>query len=178
MTSTNPSTSFKNVCDAKSAMQHYGKLEVENSLDLNEAIESSEIMYKKWLSAKTSSQLSKFRDVLVGDSKIRTALSELKGDVTCVPPKLVVTGLDVRARNDLAIRRLVHSDIENNVVPRAGVLQLVCTTCSGSTGEMQATLRMSGVFTDEESSDKLVELLKTAPGILGTTEAFNEALKT
>ena len=54
-------------------------------------------MYKKGLSAKTSSKLSKFRDVLVGDSKIRTALSKLKGGVTCVPPKLVVTGLVVRA---------------------------------------------------------------------------------
>ena len=64
-------------------------------------------MYKKGLSAKTPSQLSKFRDVLVGDSKIRTALSKLKGGVTCAPPKLVVTGMDVRARHDLAIRRLV-----------------------------------------------------------------------
>ena len=42
---------------------------------------------------------------------------------------------------------------------------------------MQATLRMSGVFTDDESSDILMELLKTDPGILGTTEAFTEALK-
>ena len=33
--------------------------------------------------------------------------------------------MDVRARHDLAIRRLVHSDIVNNVVPRAGVM--VCT---------------------------------------------------
>ena len=119
MTSTNPSKSFKNVCDAQRVFQHYAKLEVENSLDLSEAIESFEIMYKKGLSAKTPSQLSKFRDVLVGDSKIRTALSKLKGGVTCVPPKLVVTGLDVRARSDLAIRRLVHSDIENNIVPRS-----------------------------------------------------------
>ena len=60
----------------------------------------------------------------------------------------------------------------NNIVPRAGVL--VCT--EGSTGEMQATLRMSGVFTDEESSTKLLDLLKPAPGILGTTKAFDEAL--
>ena len=81
--------------------------------------------------------------------------------------------MDVRARNDLAIRRLVHSDIVNNVVPRAG--SLVCT--SGSTGEMQATLRMPGVFTDEESSVKLLDLLKTAPGILCNTEAFIEVLK-
>ena len=52
---------------------------------------------------------------------------------------------------------------------------MVCS--SGSTGEMQATLRMSGVFTDEESSANLMDLLKTTPGILGTTEAFTEALK-
>ena len=173
MASTNPSRSFKNVFDAKRVYQHYEKLEVENSLDLSEAIESFEVMYKKGLSAKTPSQLSKFRDVLVGDSKIRTALSKLKGGVKCNPPKLVVTGLDVRARNDVSIRRLVHSDIMNNVVPRAGVI--VCT--EGSTGEMQATLRMSGVFTDEESSEKLLDLLRTAPGILGNTDAFNEAIK-
>ena len=80
---------------------------MENSLDFSEAIESFEVMYKKGLSAKTPSQLSKFRDVLVGDSKIRTALSKLKGGVTCAPPKLVVTGMVVRARHDLAIRRLV-----------------------------------------------------------------------
>ena len=61
----------------------------------------------------------------------------------------------------------------NNVVPRAGVI--VCT--EGLTGEMQATFRMSGVFTDEESSDKLLDLLRTAPGILGNTEAFTEAIK-
>ena len=158
MTSTNPSNSFQNVCDAKCVFQHYWKLKVENLLDLSEATESFEVMYKKGLSDETSSQLSKFRDVLVGDSKIRTALSKLKGGVTCVPPKLVMTGLDVRARNDLAVQRLVHSDIVNNVVPRAGVL--VCT--SGSTGEMQATLRMSGVFTNDESSVNLLELLKTA----------------
>ena len=42
---------------------------------------------------------------------------------------------------------------------------------------MQATLRMSGVFTDEESSEKLLDLLRTAPGILGNTDAFNEAIK-
>ena len=42
---------------------------------------------------------------------------------------------------------------------------------------MQATFRMSGVFTDEESSDKLLDLLRTAPGILGNTEAFTEAIK-
>ena len=75
MIGTNPSKSFKNVCDAKSVMQNYGKLEVENPLDLKEAIGRFEIMYKKGLSAKAPSQLSKFRDVLVGDSKIRTALS-------------------------------------------------------------------------------------------------------
>ena len=75
MASTNPSKSFQNVCDAKRVFQHYEKLEVENSPDLSEAIASFEIMYKKGLSAKTPSQLPKIRDVLVGESKIRTALS-------------------------------------------------------------------------------------------------------
>ena len=173
MASTNPSKSFKNVFDATRVYQHYEKLKVENSLTLEEAIESSDCMYKKGLASKAPSQLSKFRGVLKGDSKIATALSKLKGGVTCVPPRLVVTGMDVRARSDLAIRRLVHSDIVNNVVPRAGVL--VCT--KGSTGEMQATLRMSGVFTYEESSDKLLDLLRTAPGILCNTDAFTEAIK-
>ena len=42
---------------------------------------------------------------------------------------------------------------------------------------MQATLRMSGVFTDEESSEKLLDLLRTAPGILGNADVFNEAIK-
>ena len=46
----------------------------------------------------------------------------------------------------------------------------------GSTGEMQATLRMPEVFTDEKSSTKLLDMLKTAPGILGTTKVCNEAL--
>ena len=175
MTSTNPSKSFKNVFDTKRVYHHYEKLKVENSLCLSESIASFEVMYKKWLAAKTPSQLSKFRDVLEGDSKIETAqaLSELKGGVTCVPPRSVVTGLDVRARSDLAIRRLVHSDIVNNAVLRAGVL--VCT--EGSTGEMQATLRMSGVFTDEGSSDKSLDLLRTAPGILCNTDAFTKAIK-
>ena len=175
MASTNPSKSFKNVCDAERVYQYYEKLKVENSRTLKEAIESFEILYKKGSAARTPSQLSKFRDVdvLVGESKIVTALSKLKGGVTCDPPGLVVTGMDVRARQDLAVRRLVHSDIVNNVVPRAGVM--VCT--EGSTGEMQATLRMSGVFTDEESSDKLMDLLRTATGILCNTEAFTAALK-
>ena len=173
MSSTNPSKSFQNVCDAECVFQHYEKLDVADSLSYDEAIESFEVLYKQGLKSTPPSQLAKFRDVLVGDSKIRTALSKLKGGVKCTPPKLVVTGKDVRARSDLAIRRLVQSDIKNNVVPRAGVM--ICT--EGSTGEMQATLRMSGVFTDEESSDKLMDLLRTAPGILGNTEAFTEALK-
>ena len=125
MTSTNSSKSFQNVCDAKCGFQHYEKLDVANSLSLDEAIESFEVLYKKGLASKSLSQLSKFRDVLVGDSKIRTALSKLKGGVKCTPPKLVVTGLDVRARNDLSIRRLVQSDFVNNVVLRSGVM--VCT---------------------------------------------------
>ena len=76
MTSTNPSKSFKNVCDAKSVLQHYAKLKVENSLDFDEALESFEVLYKKGLSEKTPSQLAKFRDVLVGDSKIQTGLRD------------------------------------------------------------------------------------------------------
>ena len=80
MTSTNPSKSFQNVCDVKRVFQHYEKLEVANSLNLKEVIESLEVLYKKWLSAKTPSQL--FHDVLVGDSKMRMALSKLKGGVT------------------------------------------------------------------------------------------------
>ena len=67
MASTNPSNykSFQNVCDAKCVFQHDGKLKVENSLGMGEAIESFGVMYKKGLSGKTSSQLSKFRDVFV-----------------------------------------------------------------------------------------------------------------
>ena len=157
----------------ESVFQHYEKLDVADSLSYDEAIESFEVLYKQGLKLAPPSQLAKYRDVLVGESKIRTALSKLKGGVKCTPPKLVVTGMDVRARSDLAIRRLVQSDIKNNVVPRVGVM--ICT--EGSTGEMQATLRMSGVFTEEESSDKLMDLLRTAPGILANTEAFTEALK-
>ena len=59
--STNPSKSFQNVCDAKRVFQHYEKLKVENSLDLKEAIESFEVMYKKGLSAKTSSDSPSYR---------------------------------------------------------------------------------------------------------------------
>ena len=91
MTSTNPSKSFQNVYGAKCVFQRYEKLKVEDSLDLDEALESFEVLYKKGLSEKTPCQLSKFRDVLVGDSKIQTALSKVKGGVTCKPPKLVVT---------------------------------------------------------------------------------------
>ena len=160
---------------SKHVFQHYEKLEVENSLGFSESIESFGVMHKRWLSAKTLSQLSKFCDVLMCDSKICTALSELKGGFTCIPPKLVVTGMDVRASHDLAIRQLVQSDIVNNVVPRASVI--VCTKFKGSTREMQATLRMSRVFTNEESLDSLLDLLRTAPGILGNIEAFTEAIK-
>ena len=109
----------------------------------------------------------------MGDSKICTALSKLNGGVKCNPPKLVVTGLDMRTQQDLSIRWLVHSDIMNNVAPRARVI--VCT--KGLTGEMQATLRMSRVFTNEESSVKLLDLPRTAPGILCNTDAFTEAIK-
>ena len=51
---------------------------------------------------------------------------------------------------------MVRSDIATNAVPRAGVM--VCS--SGSTGEVQATLRMPRVLTDDESSGILWELLK------------------
>ena len=47
MPSTNPSKSLKNVCDAKRVFQHYEKLEVEDSLSLDEAVESFEVFYKK-----------------------------------------------------------------------------------------------------------------------------------
>ena len=40
MTSTNPSKSFKNVCDAKHVLKHYEKLKVEDSLDFDEALEA------------------------------------------------------------------------------------------------------------------------------------------
>ena len=69
------------------------------------------------------------------------------------PPKLVTASIAVASRSGFSIRRLVQSDIASSVVPRAGVL--VCT--EGSPGEIQAALRPSGVFTDEESSAKLLE---------------------
>ena len=69
MTSTNPLKSFQNVCDAKCVFQHYEKSDVANSLSYDEAIESFEVLYKKGLASKSPSQLSKFRDVLAGDSK-------------------------------------------------------------------------------------------------------------
>ena len=76
MTSTNPSKSFQNVCDAKRVFQHYDKLKVEDSLDLGEAIESFEVLYKKGLSEKMPSQLAKFRYVLVGDSTIHVQTAQ------------------------------------------------------------------------------------------------------
>ena len=72
MTSTNPSMSFRNVCDAKRVLQHYEKLKVGNSLDFDEAVESFEVLYNAWLAKSTPAQLAKFRAVLVGDSKIQT----------------------------------------------------------------------------------------------------------
>ena len=140
--------------------------------DDHEALENFEVLYKKELAKSTPSQLSKFRDGIEGDSKIETALSMLKGVTVVNPPKLVVAGLAVTSRSDISIWRLVHSDIMNNIVPRAGFS--VCI--EGSTGEMQVTLRMSGVFTDEESSTKLLDMLKTAPGILGTTRLLTKHL--
>ena len=50
-----------------------------DSLSYDEAIESFEVLYKQGLNSVPPSQLAKFRDVLVGESKIRTALSKLKG---------------------------------------------------------------------------------------------------
>ena len=69
---------FKNVCDAKSVLQHCEKLKVGNSLDFDEAVESFEVLYNAGLAKSTPAQLAKFRAVLVGDSKIQTALSKLK----------------------------------------------------------------------------------------------------
>ena len=83
------------------------KLEVESPPDSGEAAGGFELMYKRGLSAKTPPLLSNSRDVLVCDSKIRTALSKLDGGVAFAPPELLVTGMGAGARNDLAISRLV-----------------------------------------------------------------------
>ena len=85
MASTNPSKSFQNVLDVKCVFQHYEKLQVRDASDFDGASKNSEVLYEKGLAKSTPSQLSKFRDidVLVGDSKIQTALtqplSKLKG---------------------------------------------------------------------------------------------------
>ena len=44
MTSTNPSKSFQNVCDAKSVLQHYEKLKVTDALDFDEVLENFEVL--------------------------------------------------------------------------------------------------------------------------------------
>ena len=93
MASTEPRKSFQNVYDAKCVFQHYENLKVANALDFDEALETFEVLYTTGLAASTLSQMSKFRDVLVGDSKIQTALSKLKGGVVVKPPKLVVVGV-------------------------------------------------------------------------------------
>lgn len=41
-------------------------MKVAYALEFDEALENFDILYKKGLAASTSSQLSKFRDVLVG----------------------------------------------------------------------------------------------------------------
>ena len=64
---------------------------------------------------------------------------------------------------------------DNNVGNDAGVVAVADDTIidtEGPAGEMQAALTMSGVFTDDEGPAKLLELLKTAPGILCATKAF------
>ena len=172
MTSTNPSKSFQNVCDAKIILQHYEILKVTDALDFVEALENFGVLYKKGLAKGMPSQLAKFCDVLVGNSKMQAALSKLIDGVAAKPLKLVTTGMDVQAQSGLAIQQLVQSDVLNNAMLRANVM----ARTNGSTREMQATLRMSRVFIDDESSTKLMDLLKTAPGILGTTKAFTKAL--
>ena len=79
MTSTNPSKSFQGAYDVKCVFQHYEKLKVPDALDFDEALENfdHEVLCKEGLAKSTPSQLSKFRDVLVGDSKIQTGLSKL-----------------------------------------------------------------------------------------------------
>ena len=53
---------------------------------MSEALENFEGLYTKGLAKSTPAQLSKLRDVLVGDSKIETALSKLKGGTIVKPP--------------------------------------------------------------------------------------------
>ena len=81
-------------------------------------------------------------------------------------PKLVATSLAVASRNGLPIRRLVQPGIMNNDVPRSMYQH----------AHAQAALGMSGVFAHDGGSAKLLGLLKTAPGVLGATAAFTEAL--
>ena len=54
-------------------------------MHMTEALENFEVLYKKGLAKSTPFQLSKYRDVLVGDSKIETALSKLKGGIVVKP---------------------------------------------------------------------------------------------
>ena len=90
---------------------------------------------------------------------------------------------------DKANKQVIYERIdtclsEYDTLDRRFAGSLVCT--GGSTGEMHAALRMSGVFTDvyhviEESSGKLswklLDLLQTAPGFTCNTEAFTGTLK-
>ena len=157
--------------DPRKTIQHYEKLKIADAVDFDDALKKFEVLYKQGLAESTPCQLSKLRDELVGNSKIETALSKLEGGTVVKPPKLVVTGLAIAGRSDILIRRLVHSNIVSSIVPRAGVL--VCI--KGPVDRRDAGY--SEVFIDEESSSKLLDLLKTAPGILGTAKAFKEALE-
>ena len=62
--------SFQDALDVQCVFRHCEKLKVPDALDFDEAIDNFEVLYKKGLAKSTPSQLSKYRDVLVGDSKI------------------------------------------------------------------------------------------------------------
>ena len=91
MATSDPEMIFKNTFSLKGVIQHYEKLKISEAVEFDEALEHVEVLCKRGLSGCAPAQLSKFRDILVGDSKIETALSELKGGVGVKPPKLVVT---------------------------------------------------------------------------------------
>ena len=116
MTTSDPIKTFQNTFSSKGVIQHYEKLKVADAVDFDEALENFEVLYKNGVAKSTPVQLSKLlRDVLVGNFKIETALSKLKGGTVVKPPKLVATGLAVASCTDIAIRRLVHSDIVGSI---------------------------------------------------------------
>ena len=84
--SGNPRKTFKNTFSLRGVIRHYEKLKVNDAVDFDEALEFFEDLYKKGLAKSTPAQLSKLRDVLVGDSKIETALSKLNGGMVGKPP--------------------------------------------------------------------------------------------